>query len=644
MSVDPGKYQECDHMAPLALKFENISEYRWRVIILAVTGSVILISLWCFFSGFTTVFPNLFYFPVILLAFRYHKNGVWYSGLLGLLYLVMALYFHYTNFLEIIGALLRFVSFIAVAVVIAYLSVILEKKQQAYRSLSEFRESIISNANVWLAVLDTKGNIIVWNKAAETMSGYTAGEVLGKNSVWRQIYPDADYRKKITGTIHAITRSNRFFENFDTVIQAKTGEKKTISWNTRAIPDESGTLTWYVAIGTDITERRRAENALAESEQKFRRIFDTSKDGLLLLDKDTGKISRVNPAIMEMLGRSAGQIVGKSLEEIGLLKDTRGLQNIWEKLDESGFVFLADVPLESRDGRLFDTEVYLVDRAAQVQCNIRDVTRRKQAEKGLIRRNEELRAANERLAETEEELRYNFDELFRSQQALEIARRKLSMLNSIVFTDIQNAIFSLTGYFNLEKELPGEEKMSQYLEKQIGIVGRVRESLQFASQYQNLGLKPPVWQDVTQVFLYGISHLDLSKISRKLDVEGLEIYADPLLENVFFTFAENVLLHGKSATEIALWYRETAGVLKLVFEDNGEGISHDMKEKIFERRYEEKRGLGLFLAREILAVTGMTIRETGEPGKGARFEILVPKESWRRSPALRENTPAPSSS
>jgi K+-sensing histidine kinase KdpD len=119
--------------------------------------------------------------------------------------------------------------------------------------------------------------------------------------------------------------------------------------------------------------------------------------------------------------------------------------------------------------------------------------------------------------------------------------------------------------------------------------------------------------------------MDISKFSRKLDVEGLAIYADPLLEQVFFTLAENVVLHGKSATEIALSYHENSEGITLIFQDNGAGIPHGMKEKIFERRYEEKQGLGLFLVREILSITNITIRETGEPEKGARFEITVPQ-------------------
>jgi ABC-type amino acid transport substrate-binding protein/cell division protein FtsB len=247
----------------------------------------------------------------------------------------------------------------------------------------------------------------------------------------------------------------------------------------------------------------------------------------------------------------------------------------------------------------------------------------------LSRKTAELRASYDQLTATGEELKRNYDELSKSQQALEQARRKLNMLNTIAFSDIRNAAFSLSGYLGLDKEAMPDKKMKQYLEKEIEITRKITESLQFAKNYQDLGLQPPAWQNVRQSFLFGISHLDFTKISRHVDVGGLEIFADPLLERVFVTLAENVILHGKTATAVNLRYRETGDGLTIIFEDNGVGIPDEMKEKIFDRKYEEKKGMGLFLAREILSITGISIKETGEPGKGARFEITVPPGAYR---------------
>jgi signal transduction histidine kinase len=118
-------------------------------------------------------------------------------------------------------------------------------------------------------------------------------------------------------------------------------------------------------------------------------------------------------------------------------------------------------------------------------------------------------------------------------------------------------------------------------------------------------------------------------MTRTIRLDGLEIYADPMLESVFFTLAENVVMYAKGATGITLTCHESPEGLAVVFADNGPAIPPAMKEKIFERYYEKKRGMGLFLAREILSLTGITIHETGGPGAGARFEMLVKKGSYR---------------
>ena len=208
------------------------------------------------------------------------------------------------------------------------------------------------------------------------------------------------------------------------------------------------------------------------------------------------------------------------------------------------------------------------------------------------------------------------------------ARKKLSLLNTLTFQDIQNGIFSLAGYFQLANQAGCSENAQAYLGKGAGILHSVENSLNLAKKYQDLGISQPRWQNVNYVLINAISHLDFSSISRTVDLHNLEIYADPLLEDVFFTLMENVLLHGSGATEVTLRYREDAGSITILVEDNGPGIPAADKEKIFGREYPGK-GTGLFLVREILSITDISIKETGEPGAGARFEIIVPKGKYR---------------
>lgn len=254
---------------------------------------------------------------------------------------------------------------------------------------------------------------------------------------------------------------------------------------------------------------------------------------------------------------------------------------------------------------------------------------REQAEEELLQKTDELMGAYEQLTATESELRDNYEELSRIQRALEQARKKLNLLNTVTFQDIRNAVFSLSGYLELDHDLQSSSKIKGYTEQEKQIIQDISSTLEFARMYQDMGISPPRWHNVKHAVLYAISHLDMSMIARKDDLDGLEIYADPLLEKVFYKLAENVLVHGQSVTEISLTYEETPEGLILVFEDNGIGIPDSEKEKIFSKGYGSQKGMGLFLAREILGITGITIKETGKEGEGARFEMLVPKGAYQ---------------
>jgi PAS domain S-box-containing protein len=384
----------------------------------------------------------------------------------------------------------------------------------------------------------------------------------------------------------------------------------------------------------DVLIRQKAERDLRESERKYRTILTNIQDVFYRSDK-IGKLIMASPSWAHLLGYdSVEECYGRDMAR-DFYQHPADRTNFCKIVYTAGTIQDYEVELKKKDGSpLFvstNSHVYYDDdgAVAGIEGIFRDITERKLAEKNLVRANEELSAANEQLTAIEEELRRNFDDLARSQNALEQARKKLNVLNTVTFQDIQNAIFSLSGYFELEKQVATDERLRRYIDKQMAIVQTISDSLKFAEYYQNLGLIPPAWQDVQSTFLMGISRLDVSGLSRNVDVNGLEVFADSLLENVFFTLTENVVLNGETATAFSLSCRRTTGGVILAFEDDGVGIPYDMKEKIFERRYEKKKGIGLFLTREILEITGMTIHETGEPGIGSRFEISIPEGMYR---------------
>ena len=159
--------------------------------------------------------------------------------------------------------------------------------------------------------------------------------------------------------------------------------------------DEKGELISIVGTVLDITERKRAEEKLNASEVRYRRLFETSKDGILILDADTGMITDVNPFLIEMLGYTHEQFLGKKVWELGFFKDIVANEDKFFELKQKEYARYEDLPLKTVDGRHISVEfvsnVYLVDHMKVVQCNIRNITERKRAETKILQQLDELR-------------------------------------------------------------------------------------------------------------------------------------------------------------------------------------------------------------------------------------------------------------
>lgn len=139
--------------------------------------------------------------------------------------------------------------------------------KEEIRKLNQFLEVVIDNANVWLNVLDEKANVLIWNRAAETISGYFREEVVGHDKIWEWLYPDEKYRKEITEKAAAIIQKGEIVEDFETAIKTKGGEERIISWHSRNLVDDKGIPTGSVALGRDITGRKQMEQEMARLDQ-----------------------------------------------------------------------------------------------------------------------------------------------------------------------------------------------------------------------------------------------------------------------------------------------------------------------------------------------------------------------------------------
>ncbi|MDD5712117.1 MAG: PAS domain S-box protein, partial [Smithellaceae bacterium] len=139
----------------------------------------------------------------------------------------------------------------------------------------------------------------------------------------------------------------------------------------------------------DITERKRTEKRLKESEERYRRAFETARDGQFLIDKEEGRIVNTNPAIQKLLGYSNQELMGKTLQHFGMLKDKKNIKKTIKELERVGFIH-DEVRIKNKEGNTIDAEMYLIDKAEVIQCNIRDITERKLVEDALDKSKDQL--------------------------------------------------------------------------------------------------------------------------------------------------------------------------------------------------------------------------------------------------------------
>jgi PAS domain S-box-containing protein len=209
---------------------------------------------------------------------------------------------------------------------------------------------------------------------------------------------------------------------------------------------------------------------------------------------------------------------------------------------------------------------------------------------------------------------------------------KIDLLFSITRRDVLDQLSIIVNYLERAQLKTSREAMQTFFDKTLESIESIRNQMAFVRSLQDLGITSPAWQSVKKVFREAVLLNPSSTIDIRVEMDDIELYADPLFPRVFYNLVANSIQHGDhQLTKIRLSTKKSGESLILIYEDNGKGIPFNEKEKIFEFGFGTGTGFGLFLIRELLGFTGISITETGEPGKGARFEILVPKGKFRKA-------------
>jgi PAS domain S-box-containing protein len=474
-------------------------------------------------------------------------------------------------------------------------------------------------------VINKEGKVISWNKAIEEMTGVFADAMLGKGDheysipfygerrpiLIDLVFDDNEEIRKKYPSIQRI--GDKFFSEI--FIQRLYGGRGAYLWFiVSPLYDTKGTVIGAIETIRDITNRKLAEDALQKSEKQFRTVFEKGQLGMVMVDEKF-RFLKTNPMFCSMLGYSQEELLQKTFidithpDQIG--EDISQIQQLHEgKISEyttdkryikkNGDELWASVvasAVRDREGRF----LYYI-------ALITDITERKVIE--MIQE------------------QYNADA---TRHAEDITRvnDKLNLLNSITRHDILNQLTAILGYLEMMQMKFPDPSLQEYINKEIHAAHNIETQIKFTKEYQDIGIQSPGWFNVRKIIISNAANLPFSTVRLVVHFDNLEIYADPLLEKVFYTLLENALRHGKTVTIIEFSYHMQDEDLVVVYQDNGEGIPAEYKEAILQRKFFKHTGFGLLLSRTILDITRMTIRETGEPGKGARFEILVPKGAFR---------------
>jgi PAS domain S-box-containing protein len=350
----------------------------------------------------------------------------------------------------------------------------------------------------------------------------------------------------------------------------------------------------------DITERKRAEMELRESENKFRMVVENSLDGILIVAMNGIVLFRNRTAakIFDLENESARLGASNVFEYVAPESRAQVLHDfgqVAKGIDSYPVIYQAITATGRRIWIEAIGKRILFQDTPSMLVSMKDISSRKQME-----------------------------------EAIQRANRKLNLLSSITRHDINNQLLGLNGFIELLRLKLSDPSLEDFFSRITDATGRIAAMIQFTKEYEEIGVHASIWQKLRTLVDDAGKSAAPGKVTIKNELPtDVEIFADPLIVKVFFNLIDNALRHGGKITTVRFSFcaGDTAGII--VCEDDGDGVALTMKERIFDRGYGKNTGFGLAISSEILDITGITIRETGEQGTGARFEITVPKEAYR---------------
>ena len=462
------------------------------------------------------------------------------------------------------------------------------------RSLSESMK--IAKMAVW--EYDLKSGMFTFNDPFFAMFGMTATDAGGYRisaDEFADRYIVPVYASQVRETIQKATESSD--PGFEMIIEGELRRPDNSTfWVTTWLKNDlndSGEITRIIGVNQDITERKEMEIALEKSEQEYRSLANSITDIFFAMDENLRYIFW-NQASEQFTGIASENALGKTIYQIFQGEDAKRSINVYNEVLQTGVPRTFE-NVFNFNGREYLFEISVYPSGSGISVFSRDITERKEMEKKL-----------------------------------RDSTKKLLLLTQINRHDIFNELTAMHFMHDLALDTSDLEEIYSHIRNSKEGLRRIERVLQFTREYDNFASSQSMWLMLRQIIESIQGEVAAGVILFENDVsDKIEVFADALIQKVFKALFENAIRHGQTLTKVWFYTQEREGGLIIFCEDDGVGIPDVEKDAIFRYGHGKHTGIGLFLAREMLSISSLTICESGVETKGSRFEIHVPEGKWR---------------
>jgi PAS domain S-box-containing protein len=455
----------------------------------------------------------------------------------------------------------------------------------------------------------------------------TREKLADPDTFWDAVYEEPDFRETMRKEIlDDLTSGDTERMTWIDIPITRKGESTTYI-TARNIPIPNQPL--MISTIWDVTERKMTEDKLSASEIRYRSLFEAAKDGILILNAETGVVVDVNPFLIKLLGFSHEDFIGKNIWELGFFKDIAANQANLLELQQEEYIRYEDLPLETSDGRKFHVEftsnVYHTNHNRVIQCNIRDISERKLAQEQLLKTLEELKRSNTEL----EQFAY------------------------IASHDLQEPLRAVAGMVQLlQKRYQGQldERADEYTNLAIDGATRMQTLITDLLTYSRVERRNNPMQpiDANKSLASALRNLQTAIAENSATVTSdtlptLEADASQLTQLFQNLIGNAIKFHGEHPTLVHVGIEKMEDVWHFSVRDNGIGIDPQYFERIFlifqrlhTRREYSGTGIGLAICRKIVERHGGRIWIDSQPGQGTTFHFTIPVKTSLQEPIKHE--------